>query len=163
MEFIKDPQIEELQTMSMKKLKEIASLLEIEVTDVTPSRNTLVEQITQSLIEQGKISVSEMAEESEEEEECKNSLAEMHTKMSPEMLFQLEMKRIEQQERLAELETERKRMDLELAKMNTAKIEVKGEGRVEIPHVKEVDLLKFKKLEPIWIEDPSEIDNFFSA
>ena len=157
MEFIKDPQVEELQTMSMKKLKEIASLLEIEVTEVTPSKNTLVEQITQSLVAQGKISVSEtkMAEESEEEE-CKNSLAEMHTKMSPEMLFQLEIKRME----LASQER------IELAKIKAANGEAKDEAaftRGGVPPVKEIDLLKFKKLVPIWVEDPSEIENFFRA
>ena len=148
MEFIENPEEEVLKTLSIKKLKEIAEILKIEVTETTPSRTVLTQQIKDVLIASGKMKVESSAEGYQVEGQ-----------MSEQFRFQLEMKRLEIEERRLEIESQER--DKKSQRESQERIELAKIGATKKESHNDVEMARWKKLVPTYIDKESEIANFF--
>ena len=174
MEFIENPEEEVLKTLSIKKLKEIAEILKIEVTETTPSRTVLTQQIKDVLIASGKLKVESSAEGYQVEGQTSKS-------MSEQFRFQLEMKRMEMEmeQKRFDREIEEKRLEME-DKKSQREIESQerdkqsqreSQERIELAKIgatkkeshNDVEMARWKKLVPTYIDKESEIANFFQT
>ena len=156
--------LEQLNSMSMTQLKEMANSLGIEITEVTPVRSKLIQEIKDCLKRHGTIFEDKVIDSDEtvvlkvsetlNTDKANHDLKVNELGLSEEYRFKLEMKRLE-------LLVEMKRIDTENARIaSNEKIEL---AKARTPnHVSldtNVELYKFKKHIPCI--DSMDIDEFF--
>lgn len=165
---------EQLTSMSLTQLKEMANSLGIDITEVTPVRSKLIQDIKDCLKRHGRM-LEENTMNNEESvvlnvsETLKTDINNHEFKMngnelSADMKFQLEMKKLEIQVQL-----EGKRIEVQLKEKELEKERIASNERIElaksrssthtIQETNNVELYKFKKHVPSM--ENIEIDEFF--
>ena len=157
--------ISELDKMSLTHLKRLGLTLGIEITETTPTRSKLLDEIKECLIAQGKISPDTNSDERDEEDtisytETTPDHNQECSGLSEELKFKIELAKIESHERM--------QTKIELAKIELAKIEAESKKCIELAKLQStsvirdninIDLTKYKKHVPEFNE--THVEEFF--